>query len=308
MEVRLYAEDPARQFRPSSGLITQAQFSADARVETWVGDGTEVSALYDPLLAKIIAHAPTREAALDRLAAALDRTAVAGIRSNVGFLARLVRAEDFRGGDFDTGFIERHLDALGARPQGLDKAAAAAGAQHLVARDAAPAADGAPTEWRSPWDARDGFQLSGPRETVLPLDVDGEAVIANVHYRAGEVAVTVDGIAPATDVRVIDADGALYVLCRGRQTVVRRRALDAFDAMQSGDGGRIVAPMHGKVIEVLVAAGDAVRQGQRLAVIEAMKMEHALVAPRDGTVGELRVAAGAQVADGELMMTIEATS
>ena len=88
--------------------------------------------------------------------------------------------------------------------------------------------------------------------------------------------------------------------------MVRRRALDAFDAMQSGDGGRIVAPMHGKVIEVLVAAGDAVRQGQRLAVIEAMKMEHALVAPRDGTVADVRVSAGDQVAEGAPMLTIEA--
>jgi 3-methylcrotonyl-CoA carboxylase alpha subunit len=104
---------------------------------------------------------------------------------------------------------------------------------------------------------------------------------------------------------MVDGGDAVYVMRRGRQTVVRLAALDAFDAAHAGEGGRVVAPMHGKVIEVSVAAGATVRKGERVAVIEAMKMEHALTAPLDGTVTEVHAAAGDQVAEGGLLMTIE---
>ncbi len=265
--------------------------------------GDEMTPFYDPLIAKVIAHAPTREAALDRLAAALERTVVAGIRSNAGLLASLARADAFRAARFDTGFVERHVAALGAAAP--DHAAAAAGALHLLNRDAARNATDATIEWPSPWDAHDGFQLSGRRETTLPLEVDGAAATATVRYRAGAALVTVDGALPASDVSLIDGGDAVYVVRRGRQTVVRLRALDPFDAAHAGEGGRVTAPMHGKMIEVLVAAGDTVRKGQRLAVIEAMKMEHALAAPSDGTVANVRVSAGDQVAEGALVMTIE---
>jgi 3-methylcrotonyl-CoA carboxylase alpha subunit len=103
---------------------------------------------------------------------------------------------------------------------------------------------------------------------------------------------------------VIDGEDAVYVLRRGRQTVVRLRTLDPFDAAHLGEGGRVTAPMHGKVIEILVGPGEAVHKGQRLAVIEAMKMEHALISPVDGTVAEVHAAVGSQVADGALVMTI----
>src|SRR5262249_50750771 len=145
---------------------------------------------------------------------------------------------------------------------------------------------------------------SGTRATMLPLDADGQAATATASWRAGNVVVTVDGEAAASDARVIDGDDAIYVLRRGRQTVVRRRALDPFDAAHLGEGGRVTAPMHGKVIEILVAPGDVVRKGQRLAVVEAMKMEHALVAPLDGTVAEVRASAGSQVPEGAVLFTI----
>jgi 3-methylcrotonyl-CoA carboxylase alpha subunit len=126
-----------------------------------------------------------------------------------------------------------------------------------------------------------------------------------VNWRGGEAVVTVEGEAGPGDAQVIDGDDAVYVLRRGRQTVVRLRTLDPFDAAHLGEGGRVTAPMHGKVIELLVAPGDAVHKGQRLAVIEAMKMEHALISPVDGTVAEVRAAVGGQVADGAVVMTIE---
>ncbi|HLH91814.1 MAG TPA: biotin carboxylase N-terminal domain-containing protein [Xanthobacteraceae bacterium] len=309
VEARLYAEDPDRGFLPSTGKLLAIELPSGAgiRVDAGLAAGDAMTRFYDPLIAKMIAHAPTRVAALDRLAAALERTLVAGIRTNVGLLAALARADGFRSGQFDTGFVERLLAERSATP-GLDRAAVAAGAAHLLAGDAAPPIDPDVSDWASPWDAQDGFQLSGPREITLPLDVDGSALTAAIAYRGGAAAVTVDGIAPASDARVIDGEGAAYVLRHGRQTIVRRRAIDPFDAAHAGEGGRVTAPMHGKVIEILVAAGDAVRKGQKVAVIEAMKMEHALTAAKDGTVNEVRASAGDQVAEGAVVLTIDSST
>ena len=139
VEARLYAEDPARGFLPSTGRLLALQFpqGEGLRIDTGVEAGSEVTPFYDPMIAKLIAHGKNRDEALDRLALALDETIVVGPRSNAGFLAALCRAAEFRAGNFDTGFIDRHLAALGATPQGLDRAAVAAGAQKLVERERA---------------------------------------------------------------------------------------------------------------------------------------------------------------------------
>jgi 3-methylcrotonyl-CoA carboxylase alpha subunit len=310
VEARIYAEDADRGFLPSTGRIYALALpdGEGIRVDAGVAAGDEVTPFYDPMIAKVIARGATREEAIDRLAGALDRTVVAGVRANTGFLAALLRAEAFRAGRYDTGFIEQNLAALAAAPHGPDRAAIAVGAARLLAREQARIAEAAGDCEPSPWDANDGFQLSGPRQTTLSVDVDGHAATATVSYRAGAATVTVEGEAAAGDARVIDGDDAVYVLRRGRQTVVRLRTLDPFDAAHLGEGGRVTAPMHGKVIEILVAPGDAVHKGQRLAVIEAMKMEHALISPVDGTVAEVRAAVGGQVADGALVMTIEERS
>src|ERR1700733_3272871 len=132
IEARLYAEDPESGFLPSTGRIVALELPADIRVDSGVEAGGEVTPYYDAMIAKLIAHAPTREAALDRLAAALDRTVIAGPRSNVAFLAALTRASEFRQGRGDTGFIDRNLAALGAVPHKADFAAAALGVVHLL--------------------------------------------------------------------------------------------------------------------------------------------------------------------------------
>src|SRR4029077_1925683 len=135
-EARLYAEDPERGFLPSTGRLLALRFpqGEGLRVDTGVETGSDVTPFYDPMIAKLIAHGKTRLEALDRLAQALDNTTVVGPRSTAGFLAALCRAPAFRKGDFDTGFIERNLDSLGATPQGLDRAAVAPGAQVLGGR------------------------------------------------------------------------------------------------------------------------------------------------------------------------------
>jgi 3-methylcrotonyl-CoA carboxylase alpha subunit len=311
VEARLYAEDPAKNFLPSTGKILALELPTGdgIRVDAGVAAGAQVTLFYDPMVAKVIAHAPTRTAALERLAAALDRTVVAGPRSNAGFLAALLRADGFRAEKFDTGFIDTHLASLGAGPRIPDRAAAAAGAVRLLACEQARVAerDAAVEGWSSPWDAVDGFQLSGRRQMALPLDVDGEDVMATVAYGSGGTQVTVEGTIPAADARVIEGDDTVYVLRGGRQTVVRLKSLEAIDVTHLGEGGRVSAPMHGKVLEVLVKEGDAVHKGQRLVVVEAMKMEHAVLASLDGTVAQLRVSAGSQVGEGALLMTIDAS-
>jgi 3-methylcrotonyl-CoA carboxylase alpha subunit len=269
-----------------------------------VEQGGEVSPFYDPMIAKLIAHAPDRVTALDQLAEALDLTIVAGPRTNLSFLAALCRASDFRAGNFDTSFIETHLAELRAEPQGIDRAAAALGVKHLLKRQRSKNASTHPDAWTSPWNSTNGFQLTGKRRIFIPVLVDGERATASVSY-TDELSVSVDGITPG-DGEVIESDEAVYVLRGGRQTVVRLPDFDADEAAQAGGDGVVRAPMHGKVLEILVDRAARVVKGQRLAIIEAMKMEHVLIAPYDGTVAEIAVETGAQLSEGALVLRLEA--
>jgi 3-methylcrotonyl-CoA carboxylase alpha subunit len=309
VEARIYAEDPARGFLPSTGTLLALQFPDGVRVDTGVEQGSAITPYYDPMIAKMIAHAPTRETALDKLAAALEHTIAAGPHTNLALLAALCRAEGFRAGTFDTGFIERNLATLGGGRG--DRAAAAFGAAKLLAREAvriAEALDRTPDAPASPWDATDGFQLAGVRATTLPLLIDGEPVDADVTYGTNGPTVAVDGVPAALDATAIEAADAIYVLRQGRQTVVRRADLGSGDLDHADGDGQIKAPMHGKVLALLVSNGEEVEKGQRLVIVEAMKMEHALTAPHGGRVAGIAVAAGSQVAEGAKLMTIEPVS
>jgi len=306
VEARVYAEDPEHGFLPSTGKIVALELPRDLRVDSGIEAGGEVSPFYDAMIAKLIAHAPTRAAALDRLAAALDRTLIAGVRSNVAFLAQLCRAEAFRQGKVDTGFIDRNLANLGAVPHEIDKAAVARGVAHLLktASEAAPAEDDASGP-DSPWAAQDGFQLGGVRSVTVPLIVDGESASAAITFAKDGPQVAVDGVAPAADAAVFQAGEDAYVLRHGRQTRLQLRDVAAAAAAASGSDGVIKAPMHGRVLELLANVGDRVASGQRLAVIEAMKMEHTLRAPFEGIVMQVPVGTGAQVVEGAPIMVLE---
>jgi len=313
VEARLYAEDPERGFLPSTGRLVALRFPAGEglRIDSGVETGSDISAYYDPMIAKLIAHAPTRLEALDRMAAAIERTVVAGPRSNLAFLGALCRADAFRAGAVDTGFIDRNGPALGLASQGVDRAAAAAGAARLMALDIeriALSLARKPDRPVSPWEAEDGFQLSGERTSNIPILADGEPFTATARFDASGCRVAVDGAAAALDATIFDAPDveAVYVLRSGRQTVVRRamQGVDTRDA--AGGDGVIKAPMHGKVLALMVAEGDTVVKGQRLAIVEAMKMEHALTAPIAGTVTGVAVREGVQVAEGARLMNIRA--
>jgi 3-methylcrotonyl-CoA carboxylase alpha subunit len=307
VEARLYAEDPEHGFLPSTGRLISLQFPvADGlRIDSGVESGSEVTQFYDPLIAKLIAHAETREGALERLADALDQTIAVGPRTNVGFLAAICRAPAFRKGVFDTTFIDRNLVGLGAEPRGLDRAAVAFGAQKLLALEQARVLEPSdPDEPASPWDATDAFQLSGARRLSLPIFAEGEPVLADVSYGPHGSTVSIEGSLPANDAVAIADNGVVYVLRHGRQTKVMSCDLSLDEAGDHDKSGVVRAPMHGKVLGILVEQGESVMRGQRVAIIEAMKMEHTLAAPIEGTVAEIAVAQDAQVTEGAKIMRI----
>jgi 3-methylcrotonyl-CoA carboxylase alpha subunit len=305
VEARIYAEDPARGFLPSTGTLVALRFPDGVRVDTGVEQGSAISPYYDPMIAKMVAHAPSREAALEKLANAIDSTVAAGPRTNLTLLSALCRAPDFRAGNFDTGFIDRNPLLVGSAEP--DRAAAAFGAAKLLAQDMsriALAVNRDADAPLSPWDATDGFQISGSRSVTLPILVDGEPAEAGVAYGPDGVKIAVEGAEAAADATAIEAD-AIYVLRQGRQTVVRRVDAGSGD-LDHGDGdGQIRAPMHGKVLALLVAEGERVEKGQRVAIVEAMKMEHALTTRRAGRVTGIAVAVGSQVAEGARLMKVE---
>ena len=325
VEARLYAEDPDKGFLPSTGKLWALRLphGEGIRVDTGVEEGGEVTPFYDPMIAKVIAHGATRDEALDRLSAALADTVVAGPRTNTAFLRALADAPGFRAGAFDTGFIDANLDALLGPGREADGEAVAAGIITLVdhiSEKVAPAGylavSTSKLAWRhDPWRQRDGFQTLGTRRSEMPVMVDGERVSAHLSWRGREVSISLPGYAyegrpdfgwdedsynkTFADGRgqIVPADDAVLLVKNGRQT--RIESFDPFDVdlehLDAADA--ITSPMHGKVVAVLVSPGDAVAKGQRLAVVEAMKMEHALLAPRDGEVAEVLTEAGQQVAD-----------
>ena len=315
VEARLYAEDPEKGFLPSTGKLWALQFpqSEDIRIDTGVEAGDSVTPFYDPMIAKVIAHGRTRDEALDHLAFALGETIVAGPRTNLAFLKKLAEAEGFRKGPFDTGFIERNIEALGAEPQPLDAAAVAAAALQLEEERQVALLDLAiertGDEAKSPWLDADAFSIMPRPALGLPLLVDGERIEARIEWNGDAARVSLPGHPldeGEHEVTLARAESGTYLaLHRGRQTSVA--LFDPFSVdldAAAGAGGVIKAPMHGKLIALFVTAGEAVVKGQRLAIVEAMKMEHVLTAPRDGTVTELGAEPGAQVAEGAKVVVL----
>ena len=306
IEARVYAEDPDNGFLPSTGPIVGLELPADVRVESGVEAGGEVTPFYDPMIAKLIAHAPTREAALDRLTNALDHTLVAGVRTNIAFLGALCRAGAFATArSIQPSSTEISVRSAPCRTNPITPRRRAASRASIDDEQSQTASAEEAAEPNSPWAARDGFQLSGKRSVMVPILIDGRNAQAAVSYGKDGMSVIVDGATPAADATVFEADDEAYVLRRGRQTRVRLKDMSAAAAEAGAGDGVVKAPMHGKVLQLFVGAGDAVAGGQRLAVIEAMKMEHTLRAPFAGVVANVAVGAGTQVVEGAQIMVIE---
>jgi 3-methylcrotonyl-CoA carboxylase alpha subunit len=307
VEARLYAEDPERGFLPSTGKLAALEFpkGEGIRVDTGVTAGSVVSPYYDPMIAKVIAHGRDRGEALDRLAKALGETVVAGPRSNTAFLKSLVSHADFRAGRFDTGFIDRNLAALTRIDPHEEAGAIARAVQALVDAPALPAGNGWTDAWSDPWAANDGFSLGGARALDLDILVDGAPGKAAVAWGQGGLRVAVDGNQAASATRIVPVDGGMIALARGVQRHVALKSYDTVDVDHLDGDGTVKAPMHGKVLAIFVEPGATVTKGERVAIVEAMKMEHTLLAPLDGTVSEVTASVGAQVAEGAKILTIE---
>ncbi|KAA2213331.1 acetyl/propionyl/methylcrotonyl-CoA carboxylase subunit alpha [Teichococcus oryzae] len=325
VEVRLYAEDPARDFAPSTGRVEHLRFPAGEhgiRVDTGIRQGDAVTIHYDPMIAKIIAHGPDRAAALARLSRALAGTEIAGTATNLALLRAIASQPEFRAGAVDTGFIARHGAELLAPPAAAPRAALAAAAAFLLAeRTSRAAADLA--DPHSPWAAATAWRMNGDGYQDFHL-ADGEGVrVLRAHLRPGGFRLDLpDGAADV--VQHPGADGALALRLDGRAfaaRVLRRddhltvfvdgasHALRLADPLAAANtegpaAGRILAPIPGKVLEVLVSPGDVVARGAVLLVLEAMKVQMRITAPADGTVSAIHCAAGDLVEDGMELVTL----
>jgi 3-methylcrotonyl-CoA carboxylase alpha subunit len=309
VESRIYAEDAARGFLPSTGKLAALRFPSGngIRVDSGVETGGEVTPFYDPMIAKLITFGATREQAFDRMSEALGGTVVSGPRSNVEFLKALADSAEMRAGTVDTGYIERNLEAL-TKSGEADFEAAAFAVEELMRREQAKQRDTASrlpaSARRSPWNALDGYDFGNARDIPVTVLVNGTRIVARVEQKGSSLRATVNGAA-AQPGEFVEAGDALIAIRNGKQTSVRLAQLSSADLGRAAGSGAIVAPMHGKVLSVLVAKGDKVAKGQRLMVLEAMKMEHALDAATDGIVAELSVAAGDQVAEGTQLILIK---
>jgi 3-methylcrotonyl-CoA carboxylase alpha subunit len=300
IEARLYAEDPAKGFLPSTGrledfyLAQRNRRDGDLRVDTGVEEGAEVSPFYDPMIAKMICHRPTRLEAIEALATQLGRSHCYPVKWNAGFLRNLALTEDFKAAKLDTGFIERNLEALIPPTAAPDDALQAAGLLIAALANGKQAKDSLDLDdtWR-------------PRLTGFRLNSEPKPLSVRVRHgsEVAEVDVSTQSI---WDVPIARAkpDGIFVSNHEGWSGVFSPARHDGTGQASAADGA-IIAPMPGKVIAVDVAEGQAVTAGQRLMVLEAMKMEHALTAPFDGTVSELSASVGGQVQVEAVLCVVE---
>ncbi|MCA4754574.1 pyruvate carboxylase [Mycolicibacterium fortuitum] len=316
IEVRLYAEDPAKGWQPQAGTVHRFEVPGQVRVDTGIEDGSVVSIFYDPMLAKVISYAPTRRQAATVLADALARTRIHGLRTNRDLLVNVLRHPAFLQGATDTAFFDTHgLDALATPLADANavtlSAIAAALADAAHNRSSARVFGAAPSGWRN---LASGYQARTYR------DAAGDDVPVRYRFtRTGVELPEADGVSlvSATPDRVVLSIGgverAFDVARYGDQVFVdsplgpvQLAAVPRFpDPADAVAHGSLLAPMPGSVIRVGAAVGDTVTAGQSLIWLEAMKMEHTIAAPEDGVLAELNVAAGQQVEVGAVLARVE---
>ena len=308
IEARVYAEDPAHNFLPSAGRIHVMNFKGEeglrgVRVDTGFAAGDSVTPYYDPMIAKVIVHGASRAEALAALLKELDDAVIIGPKTNLAFLRGLLRSREFAAGTIDTGFIDANLGRLGAQPHPPDKRAVHAAARLLLERrDEGRASPLSPFD---PWRVADSFELIGSRRIGLDVAVDGIPMRVDLIEGANVDPLT-EGEGSG-EVSLHEANGGVYAFAGGRQAFVE--LVDPLAKAEAGadDGDAAIrAPMNGRLVAVAVEEGETVEAGKRLAVVEAMKMEHALVAPRAGVVRDLTANVGDQVEMGDRIMRVEA--
>jgi 3-methylcrotonyl-CoA carboxylase alpha subunit len=340
IEARICAENPDANFLPATGTLHVARWPEHVafersqqlpRVDSGVREGDTISPHYDSMIAKLIVWGEDRAQALARLSAALERTHIMGLHTNVAFLHRVLGTRTFTSADLDTALIERERTAL-FEAAALPASYAAAGVAALrLAQDAA-------RQNNDPWSRRDGWRLHGGAQRRLSLqllDAQSHATalqanLTRLHDGATQLQVKLGDAAPQQwpfraqhlgggqfDVHLGDKRLTLFVYAHGERFAVFSDAgtaqlVEVDPLAHAGDnassGGRLTAPMPGKVVQLLTRVGDPVKKGQALAVMEAMKMEHTLNAPHDGVVQELLYAVGDQVLEGGELLRLAATA
>jgi 3-methylcrotonyl-CoA carboxylase alpha subunit len=328
IEARLCAENPDANFLPATGTLAVARWPEHVaferhevlpRVDSGFGEGDAVTPYYDSMIAKLIVWGADRAQALARLDAALRDTHLVGLHTNAAFLRRVVKSTAFATADLDTALIERERAALFEAPPLADEWVAAGLVAHALAEEAA-------TETADPWSRRDGWRLVGGARRRFDVELHGERQALVVQRTPGggttfelggrRFTFTSRPLGGARhDVTLGDQRRPLTVYAQGERFAVFAPEGSAFvtelDPLahagdHAGEGGRLTAPMPGKVIAFLAKAGERVQRGQAVAVMEAMKMEHTLTAPRDGVVEALLYAVGDQVAEGGELLKLSA--
>ena len=332
IEARLCAENPDNQFLPATGRLNvyrKPQASAFApgnvRIDDGVREGDAISPYYDSMVAKLIVHGETREQALARLDAALAQTHIVGLATNVQFLRHVLRSPSFAQAQLDTALIEREKEVLFHQRPVRRELAIAAVVAHTLAQEQTMAQASA-SGWVDPFSQRDGWQSHGLQRRHWLFDDAGESLTATLTYgAAGALSLALQG-QPETALQWQRMGDSLQlqwgtercvasVYLQGEvahvftpQGAARLGVVDALAhaGEAAHEAGRLTAPMPGKIVSFAVKAGDAVKAGQALAVMEAMKMEHTIQAPADGKVAELLFAPGDQVTEGAELLRLEA--
>ena len=314
IEVRIYAENPKRNFLPSSGNLHRVAWPNGVRVDAGVETGSDVPVHYDAMMAKIIAHAPDRPAAIAALRQALHQTEIVGVEHNVAYLANILAHEEFARGTYTTGLTADAADSL-APPD--DDTALLLAVASLIA---VPAQAG-------PWENADGFQLNLPHAQRLRLrrnrqrlevrvtrniDASGSyrvegldgAHLRGIDLRNNRVAAHIDG--ELAEAAVYPVGDTVFVVRDGATDRIELQSADVADFRSIANPQRnVAAPMPGAITSVSVSAGDHVKAGQTLMVLEAMKMEHGIVAPGDGKVATVNVSPGDRVDEGTELLVLE---
>ena len=328
IEARICAENPDKDFLPATGTLhvyrkpPHAAFEFGAvRFDDGVREGDAISPFYDSMIAKLIIWGETRQQALAKLDAALAATHIVGLQTNVQFLRHVLASDSFAQARLDTALIPRERAQLFQQDRlGRDMAVAAAVAQTVLAERAAETSD--------PFSRTDGFRSHGVASRRVDLEYRGESVVAKLRYLSDGLQLQVDDAEPKPLSLTALPDGRIDLRYGGARELVQVYALGEVEhvfgtrgAVQiteldtlsradegAGEGGRLTAPMPGKVVSIAVKAGDKVSKGQPLAVMEAMKMEHTIAAPQDGVVDEVLYAPGDQVTEGAELLRLGSQS
>jgi 3-methylcrotonyl-CoA carboxylase alpha subunit len=312
IELRICAEDPAKDFRPSIGRIAvfDATKIAPLRLEAGVRSGDSISPFYDSMIAKLIGRGETRNQALAMLASGLHHLIIAGPRTNARFLRNLLVDSDVREFRMDTGLIARKLTVL--TDDSISPATIARGMRGLMYLANAPSSSVKTTP--DPWSRSDGFMLGTVRASLRPVRLDGVDRAIRIHHGGSDGAevqfsfdpwpgVRKDAATPPLVMRA-DRQERIYVIDDLVQTEFEWPAYDTSAIDDGADGAAIRAPINGRIAKLHVKAGDAVEKGTRVAVVEAMKMEHVVTASAAGKIEKIATHEGDQITQGAIIAAV----